>query len=56
VEDFDGEVFAFLAHQLAGFFLHHQARPVVRIDDLVALLEVADVLDLLLGAGLECLL
>jgi hypothetical protein len=47
VEDLDREVFTFLPHQLPRFFLHHQAGAVVWIDDLVALLEVADVLDFL---------
>jgi hypothetical protein len=47
VEDLDREVFAFLPHQLARLFGHHQARAVMRVDNLVALLEVADVLHVL---------
>jgi hypothetical protein len=47
VEDLDREVFALLTHQLPCLFLHHQAGAMMRIDDLVALLEVADVLDFL---------
>jgi hypothetical protein len=47
VEDLDREVVTLLAHQLTCFFLHHQAGAVMRIDDLVALLEVAHVLDFL---------
>jgi len=48
VEDFDREVLTLTAHQLPRFLGQHQAGPVVRIDDLVADLEVADVLDVFL--------
>src|SRR5881394_3170284 len=47
VEDLDREVFTLLPHQLPRFFLHHQAGAMMRIDDLVALLEVEDILDFL---------
>ena len=56
VEDLDREVLTLLPHQLTGLFLHHQAGPVMRIDDLVALLEVADVFDVLLEDCLHGLL
>ena len=49
MEDFDCQIFPLLPHQLAGFFLHNEARSVVGIDDLVPLLEVADVLNVHLG-------
>jgi hypothetical protein len=49
-------VLTLLPHQLPLLFLHHQARSVVGIDDLVPLLEVADVDDVLLEACLHGLL
>src|SRR4051795_3423987 len=48
VEDLDREVLTLLPHQLAGLFGHYQARTMMRIDNLVAHLEVADVFDVLL--------
>jgi hypothetical protein len=56
VEDLDREVVTLLPHQLARLFLQHQAGAVVWVDDLVALLEVADVLDVLLLASFRCIL
>jgi hypothetical protein len=53
VKDLDREVLTLDPHQLAGLFRQHQASPVMGVDDLVALLEVADVNDVLLEDRLD---
>jgi hypothetical protein len=40
VEDVDGQVVPLLSHQVLGLLLQDHTRPVVRIDDVVADLEV----------------
>jgi hypothetical protein len=40
VEDVDGQVVPLLPHQVPGLLLQDHTRPVVRIDDVVADLEV----------------
>jgi hypothetical protein len=57
VEDLDGEVLLLLTEDLLGFLLEDLAGPVVRVDDVVADLELdqlrldgdLEVLDLLFG-------
>jgi hypothetical protein len=51
VEDLDRQVVTLLPKQILRLLLQDDAGPVVRIDDLVALLEVTDVDDLFLETG-----
>jgi len=52
VEDLDREVLPLYVHDVLGLLLENNAGPVVGVDDLVALLEITDVLDVVLEAGL----
>jgi hypothetical protein len=56
VEDLDREVVTLLPHQLPRLFLQDQAGSVMGIYDLVPLLEIADIDDVLLKAGLQYIL
>jgi hypothetical protein len=52
VQDLDREVLPLHLHDVLGLLLENNAGPVVGVDDLVAFLEITDVLDLGLEAGL----
>jgi hypothetical protein len=52
VEDLDGQVLPLFPQKVLALLLQYYAGPVVGVDDVVALLEVADKLDVFLETGL----
>jgi hypothetical protein len=53
VEDLNRQILPLTPHQVLGLLLENLAGPVVRVDDLVALLEVTGQIEVLLEADLR---